>query len=100
MTTITTQQVADARHQNTVRYAAAALAEQDENRQLLTGRRAMRAYRYGHAWVGPKRQGPHRPERSRCQRKTNQQRRADAKTAVRERKRAQRRAAAAKETAA
>jgi hypothetical protein len=95
-TAITTEQVTQARHKNAVRYAAAALAEQDEERQLLTGRKAQRAYQHGHAWIGPTRQGPHRPERSRCQRKTNVQRRANAKTAVREAKRTRRRTVAAK----
>lgn len=99
-TTITTQQVTQARHKNAVRYAAAALADQEnEDRQYLIGRRAQRAYQHGHAWIGPTRQGPHQPKRSRCQRKTSQQRLADAKMAVRQEKRVKHRTAAAKAAA-
>lgn len=80
-----------------------AAADKLADRMFLSGRRARRAYRYGHTWIRPGRQGDEHPERSRCQRKTAKQRRNDRSAtaaAARQTKRREQRKATAAEVAA
>lgn len=65
--------------------------EPEADKWWLSGRRARRAYLHTHAWVYPGRQAPEQPNRSRCQRLTAQQRRADRKLRAHEARKAKRR---------
>lgn len=64
--------------------------EHEDEKWWRTGRRARRAYRHNHAWINGGHALPS-PERSRCQRLTNEQRRNNRKFRAHEARKQKRR---------